>query len=302
MKIVVTGGSGFIGSNIARELDKNHEVIVLDDFSNGDFRNLTDFSGIVYACDLTNFDWDAFFKDTKIDVIYHQAAITDTTVLDQKKMMDVNVNTFKKILDYAVKNKTRVIYASSAAVYGRGKSPMQENQELNPLNVYGFSKRIMDNLAQQHIQKYPEIALIGLRYFNVFGPGESHKNKFASMIYQLYLQMKDNKRPRIFTDGQQTRDHIYIKDVVQANIKMMNCNQSGVYNLGTGKETSFNEIITYINDVLKKQLQPDYFENPYDFYQDRTCADIEKISKAINYKPEFSVKKGIEDYFEKFGK
>lgn len=302
MKIVVTGGAGFIGSNIAMELDKDHEVIVLDDFSNADFKNLTGFKGTVYAYDLVSFDWEAFFKNEKIDVIYHQAAITDTTVMDQKKMMEVNVNSFKNILDYSVKNNIRVIYASSAAVYGRGQSPMQEDQSLAPLNVYGFSKLIMDNLALEYSRKYPDLKVMGLRYFNVFGPGEAHKSKFASMIYQLSLQMKEGKKPRVFFDGEQTRDHIYIKDVVLANVLMLGCKQNGAYNLGIGKETSFNEIIKYLNEVLGTNLEPDYFENPYAFYQNKTCAGISKIQKAVGYEPRYSVKQGIEDYFQRLGK
>ena len=298
MNLVVTGGAGFIGSNLALELDKEHDVLIIDNFSNADFKNLQNFKGSVLTYDIRNIDWKELFKGTKVDVIFHQAAITDTRVTDQKLMMDVNVNAFKKILDFSVKNKIKLIYASSAALYGRGNSPMKENQEMQPLNVYGFSKMIMDNFAKSYMKKFSEAKIIGLRYFNVFGPNEAHKEKMASMICQLNLQMVSGKRPKVFKNGEQTRDHIYVKDVVDANVKMMSYNGSGIFNVATGVETSFNQIINYLNEVLKTNLEPEYIDNPYGFYQNKTCADITKIKKAIDFKPKFSVKEGIKDYLK----
>jgi ADP-L-glycero-D-manno-heptose 6-epimerase len=293
MNIIVTGGAGFIGSNIALELDKEHNVTVIDDFSNSHFKNLIGFKGEVLSYDIRDIDWDKF---SNTEVIFHQAAITDTRVTDQKKVMEVNANAFKKLLEYAVPRKIKVIYASSAAVYGRGSSPMRENQKLHPLNIYGFSKYIMDNIATLYMKNYPGI--IGLRYFNVFGPNETHKGSFASMIYQLSLQMKAGKRPRIFKKGEQTRDHIYVKDVVSANIKMISYHESGIFNVGTGIETSFNDIVKHLNKVLGTNLEPEYIENPYNFYQERTCADITKIRKAVGFEPKYSVLEGIKDYFK----
>ena len=298
MKVVVTGGTGFIGSNIVNELNKVHDVIIINDSGKGNLKNLKDFKGIILDKDIRDLDWNRLLKKKNIDVIFHQAAITDTRISDKKLMMDVNTNSFKKILEYCAKNNIKLIYASSAAVYGREKSPMKEEQELKPLNVYGYSKMVMDELAKEYMKKYPKLNIIGLRYFNVFGPGESHKKRMASMIYQLSEQMKTGKRPKVFKYGEQTRDHIYVKDVVQANLRFLDYNGSGIFNVGIGKETSFNDIINYLNEVLGTKLKPNYIDNPYDFFQDRTCADITKIKNTIGFRPKFSVLEGIRDYFK----
>ena len=131
------------------------------------------------------------FPDTYFDAIFHEGAITDTTVMDQREMMEQNVEAFKKLLHFAAKNGIKkIIYASSAATYGNGPVPNVETQPTHPENVYGFSKVIMDNVARQFVEENHDMTVIGLRYFNVYGPGEYYKGKMASMVYQLYLQNK----------------------------------------------------------------------------------------------------------------
>ena len=216
-KYLVTGGAGFIGSNIAKTLEaQGHEVTVLDDFQkNGHFKNLIGVKGDVIAADL----FKAVPTDMYFDAIFHEAAITDTTVMDQKAMMEQNVEAFKNLLAYAAENEIKkVIYASSAATYGNGPVPNVETQPTHPENVYGFSKVIMDNVARQFAEDNNDMTIIGLRYFNVYGPGESFKGKMASMVYQLYNQMKAGQRPRVFKNGEQQRDFVYVKDIVKIMI------------------------------------------------------------------------------------
>ncbi|MCX5783468.1 MAG: NAD-dependent epimerase/dehydratase family protein, partial [Elusimicrobia bacterium] len=214
MRYLVTGGAGFIGSNIALELEKlGAQATILDDFSSGNFKTIAGFKGDVIAQSIC--EPLPFIKE-KFDAIFHQAAITDTTVADQKKMMEVNVEGFKNILYFALETGvSRVVYASSAGVYGNLPCPMRETDAPAPENIYGFSKAVMDNVAQVFAKEHKNITLVGLRYFNVYGPGESYKGKAASMIYQLYLQMKAGKNPRVFKHGEQERDFIYVKDVVR---------------------------------------------------------------------------------------
>lgn len=295
MRILVTGGAGFIGSNLALTLEQQgHKVTVLDDFSSGHFDNLIGFKGDVVSADAADAVLDEFVPDA--EVIFHQAAVTDTTVTDQYRMMRVNVEGFRNVLKFALKKKIRLVYASSAGVYGDGKNPMEENQMPQPLNCYAFSKSVMDNIAGEIIRE-KTIPIVGLRYFNVFGPQEKYKKKAASMIWQLSRQMKEGIRPRIFTDGQQKRDHIYVKDVVAANLCAMEAKKSGIVNVGTGTATAFNRLIEILNQVLKTNLAPDYFQNPYGgAYQDETLADTNLAQELIGFKAKYAVEEGIQDY------
>jgi ADP-L-glycero-D-manno-heptose 6-epimerase len=230
--------------------------------------------------------------------VFHQAAITDTTVTDQKLMMRVNVDAFRSLLEWSAKTGVKkVVYASSAAVYGAGPVPMKETAAGKPLNVYGFSKMVMEKTAFDFQKKHPKMVVAGLRYFNVFGPRERFKNKVASMIWQLSLQMRAGKRPRIFEHGEQYRDHIYVKDVARANLLAASGKASGVFNVCTGKKTDFNAIVKFLNAALGTSLEPEYFKNPYSFYQNETLGDPGAAARAFKFNAQFTVEKGIHDYF-----
>jgi ADP-L-glycero-D-manno-heptose 6-epimerase len=291
----VTGGAGFIGSNLARRLAADgHSVVIADGFSSGDWTNLVDFTGDVLTCDVAD-TTPSLEAAGPFELIFHQASITDTTVMDQRKMMHNNVEGFRNLLEVAVRWGSRVVWASSAATYGRGPAPMKELDPAKPLNVYGYSKLAMERLAQRYESrlKHP---IVGLRYFNVYGAGENHKGKFASMIGQLARQMKSGKRPRIFYDGEQKRDFIYIDDVLAANLAAMNSKTSGVFNVGSGAAATFNRVVEELNRVLRTDLQPDYFENPYAFFQTWTEADLSRSREILRYEPRFNLRKGIEAY------
>lgn len=295
-KYLVTGGAGFIGSNIAKTLEaQGHEVTVLDDFSkNGHFKNLIGFKGDVITADL----FEYMPTDMYFDAIFHEAAITDTTVMDQKAMMEQNVEAFKNLLAFAADNEIKkVIYASSAATYGNGPVPNVETQPTHPENVYGFSKAIMDNVARQFADDNNDMKIIGLRYFNVYGPGEYFKGKMASMVYQLYNQMKVGKRPRVFKHGEQMRDFVYVKDIVKINLcALNNGKETGVYNAATGIPRDYNDIIKCLNKELGTNLEPEYIDNPYPFFQLKTQADITKSKEKLGYEPDYSLEAGIADY------
>jgi ADP-L-glycero-D-manno-heptose 6-epimerase len=309
MKILITGGAGFIGSNLSLTLQKdkeafrfaqepcflasleNNDITVIDNLLSGNTKNLEGFKGNLIIDDITSINLLKSFKD--IDVIFHQAAITDTTVSDEKRMMEVNVGGFRRILDLALKKRATLVYASSAGVYGNDKCPMKEDQELSPQNVYARSKLLMDEIAIKYKDK---IRIVGLRYFNVYGPREGYKKKAASMIYQLACQIKTNKNPRIFKYGEQSRDFIYIKDVVDATIRAMKAKESGVVNVGTGGATTFNRVIEILNEVLGTSYEPEYFNNPYSFYQDETRADIKRAEELLGFKARYSIEEGIRDY------
>ena len=295
-KYLVTGGAGFIGSNIAKTLEaQGHEVTVMDDFSkNGHFKNLLSFKGDVIAADCFTF----MPRDMYFDAIFHEAAITDTTVMDQKAMMEQNVEAFKNVLTFAAENEIKkVIYASSAATYGNGPVPNVETQPTHPENVYGFSKVIMDNVARQFAADNRDMTIIGLRYFNVYGPGEYFKGKMASMVFQLYNQMREGKRPRVFKNGEQQRDFVYVKDIVKINMcALHNGKETGVYNAATGIPRDYNAIIACLNKEMGLNLEPEYIDNPYPFFQLKTQADMTKSESKLGYTPDYTLEAGIADY------
>lgn len=297
MRIVVTGAAGFIGSNLVKRLAADgHETLAVDDFSSASWANLIDHQGDLLTLD-TSTDSSTLKQFGKFDVIFHQASITDTTVIDQRKMLTNNVESFRNILDWSAETGARVVWASSCSIYGQGAVPMKEAQPPQPLNVYAFSKLQMEKLAKIYGPKLKH-PIVGLRYSNVYGPGEAHKGKFASMIHQLAKQMRAGVRPKVFEHGQQKRDFVYIADLMQANIKAMHAKESGSFNAGAGASWSFNEVISELNRVLKTNLEPEYFKNPYSFTQDWTQTDLTESARVLGYKPEYDLKRGVEAYFE----
>lgn len=305
MRFLVVGGAGFIGSNIVKALEESYpkaKVFVLDNFSSGHFKNLLGFRGEVITGDLSDAQlWDWLKRNYHFDAVFHQGAITDTTVMDQFLMLRVNADSLRYILDAVLSWKAKLVYASSAGVYGNSPAPNREEEGLMPENPYGFSKLMMDRIAQGFMEENHHIKVVGLRYFNVYGPGESYKGKTASMVYQLYLQMKQGKRPRLFKWGEQKRDFVYIKDVVKANLLALEKDVSGIFNIATGTARSFNEIVDILNRYLGMNYEPEYFDCPYDFYQNYTQADISKAKEKLGYEPSYSLEDGIREYLELLG-
>jgi ADP-L-glycero-D-manno-heptose 6-epimerase len=309
--ILITGGAGFIGSNLAFYFQDNFpdsNIIILDCFrsgsifSNGNlksfghYKNLIGFKGKIICGNINELDDLNLLSDYKFDYIFHQAAISDTRVDDQMIVMDTNINSFYALLKMAKKHKASMIYASSAATYGSMPSPQTEGYE-NPENPYGFSKLMMDQIASHYSNENPEMLIVGLRYFNVYGPREFYKAKTSSMIIQLGHQILSGKAPRLFEGSDKIlRDFIYIDDVIQANIKATKAKKNGTYNIGTGKPRSFQDI----SDILQKELDTDfpteYFPNPYDGYQIHTQADISSSKQYLNFQPKITLEQGIITY------
>ena len=300
MRVLVTGGAGFIGSNVARFLEKEkNQVFILDNFSHANFKNIADLNAEVICADIL--DKTIFNKLPKIDAVVHEAAITDTTLADDTKMMMVNFAGFKNVLNFCLLRKIKLVYASSAGVYGLAESLMSESNKTISHNTYGYSKYLCDCLTKKLMKKKNIPSVVGLRYFNVYGSGESHKEKAASMIYQLYLQMKAGKSPKIFKYGDQKRDFIYVKDAARITVEALKLKSCNILNVGTGRAQSFNGMISIINKVLKTNLKSEYFNNPYTGnYQDFTQADTTLLKKVLNTEAKFSFDEGIKDYITKY--
>jgi len=303
--ILITGGAGFIGSNLAYHFQEHYpkaKVVVFDKFrsqerfengnlvSFGHFKNLLDFKGEVICGDINSPKDLERLKDFRFDYIFHQAAISDTTAQDQERVMRTNLNAFKDLLDLAKRHGARMIYASSGAVYGKLPAPHKVGKEA-PANVYGYSKLAMDHLATS--QK--DVVAVGLRYFNVYGPREYFKQKTASMVLQFGLQLLRGERPRLFEGSEKIkRDFIYVGDVIQANLKAAAATKSGVYNVGTGRARSFKDIVDILCKELGIEREYEYIPNPYvKQYQFFTEADIEPTKKELGYEPRYSLEEGI---------
>jgi ADP-L-glycero-D-manno-heptose 6-epimerase len=309
--ILITGGAGFIGSNLAFYFQgnfPNSKVIVFDCFrsdetfstgnlkSFGHYKNLIGFKGDIICGNINNQADLALLSDYKFDYVFHQAAISDTRVYDQEIIMKTNVNSFYDLLAIAKKDRAVMVYASSAATYGNLPSPQTVGKE-NPENPYGYSKYIMDQIAIRYSKENPDLTIVGLRYFNVYGPREYYKANTSSMAIQLGHQILDGKAPRLFDGSSQImRDFIYIDDVLQAIIKSCDPKQSGTYNVGTAISRSFQDIADILQKELGTDLGTEYFPNPYDGYQVHTQANISTSKTNLGFEPKVSLEQGIKSF------
>jgi len=294
--IIVTGGAGFIGSNLVEALNAKgvSEILVVD--RSADSRNLAN----LRISDLMQPDEfrraiERNALAARIEAIFHQGACADTTCDDRAYMMDNNFTFSKEVLHFAIARRIPLVYASSAAVYGGSTAfaPAPENER--PLNLYGVSKLAFDNHVRGLLAS-SESVVAGLRYFNVYGPRESHKGKMASMVYQLYRQLKTSGRARLFTgtdgyaDGEQRRDFVFVGDVVRVNLALVEGTmRSGIFNVGTGQSRSFNEVAnTIITRIGTGAIEYVPFpENLSGRYQSFTQADLSGLRDA-GYGEKFS--------------
>jgi len=311
---IVTGGAGFVGSNLVARLlqrEPDAHIYVVDDFRSGSYANIVEacqragvgpFSGSVMADPVGELNWQPALVGLEPKAVFHLAAITDTLEFDEQKMLRANTEPFADILEACVECDVPLVYASSAATYG---SPPQADDRVpfpleaagNPSNVYGFSKWLMDAevfrfFNQRRAAGEPLPRVVGLRYFNVFGPGEARKGKMASMVYHLTNQILDAQRPRLFKMGEHQRDQVFVEDVVECTLFGAKPGVTpGVYNLGSGQTTSFNDIVDAINEALGTSVEPEYFDMPDEMvatYQHYTCADMKKTREGLGWSPAWS--------------
>lgn len=321
--IVVTGAAGFIGSQLVKGLNELgfEDILVVDDLKQGDkFVNLRDYQIADYK------DKDLFRqvlledKLPPISIVFHQGACSDTTERDGRFMMDNNYQVSLELLDYCQQKTIPFIYASSAATYGAKQSFTEELSSEGPLNVYGYSKFLFDQVVRRRlINKKAQI--VGLRYFNVYGPNEQHKGRMASVAYHHFNQFMAEGVVRLFGDydgyaaGEQVRDFIYVEDVVKVNLHFMKSPHiSGIFNCGTGRAQPFNDIAhTVINTVrqsrgesvlsLDDQIEQgllQYIDFPEDLkgrYQSFTQANTDKLRNEGLFEQRFKkVQEGVAEY------
>lgn len=323
--ILVTGGAGFIGSNLVARLATEHpgaELIVIDDLRSSSYANLVEafgraglgpFTGSMHSWSTGEVDWDDLIEAMSPDAVFHLAAITDTTVMDERAMLEANVEGFRDLMIATASREVPLVYASSAATYGTleqttTREPFPLDAAGRPNNIYGFSKWLMEcehhRFAREWERQSDQPAhIVGLRYFNVFGPGEARKGKMASIAYQVAQQMLSGKRPRLFADGSQARDQVHVDDVVSCTIAgSMHGVTPGVYNLGSGRATPFADVAVAVREGLglsETEYEIDYFEMPAhirSFYQDFTQADMTTTEHGLGWTPSVNPLDGLREY------
>jgi len=314
--IVVTGGAGFIGSAIVWKLNQlgENKIIIVDELGTDDkWKNLISlkFEDFIHKDDFISMiiDEDIPFE---ISAIIHMGANSSTTEKDADHLFSNNYLYTKELAEYCLEKNTRFIYASSAATYGDGSLGFDDDENkletLRPLNMYGYSKQLFDLWAKRN-GVFDKI--VGLKYFNVYGPNEYHKGDMRSVVHKAFEQIRDSGKVKLFKslnpkykDGEQLRDFIYIKDAVDMTLFFLDKpNVNGLYNIGTGKSRTWNDLVTSIFKSLDKKVNIEYIELPEHLrekYQYFTEANINKIKKAGFNFSITRLEDGVADYVKKY--
>ena len=316
--ILVTGGAGFIGSNLVNELIKQNYKTVICDYQYS-----------INKCYYPNYDrihsfvepvnLEEFVENNEIKIIFHLGAISSTTFPDANKIWLNNILFSDKLWKLCCKRRIRLIYASSAATYGNGNEGFLDKIELtylnslNPLNVYGWTKNEVDkrNIFSDQFLKISPPQWIGLKFFNVYGPNEFHKKDMKSIILKTYQQIKKNETTFLFKshnpkykDGEQKRDFIYVKDCIDILLWFVEKNKfSGIFNVGTGQSRTFNDLINNVYYNMKKNINLKYIDMPNSIkkqYQYETKADTKNLEKLGYKKKLFTLEEGISDYINTY--
>ena len=300
MRFVVTGGAGFVGSHLVKFLLENsHEVIVLDNLHTGKKENLESVIDKIefQKIDIRNYEsMENILKN--IDGVFHQAALTvvQDSFSNTKEYYDVNVQGTENIFKLSIENKFKVVYASSSSVYGhKQKMPIEENMERKPINPYGQTKLECEYL----FEKYSKLggSIIGLRYFNIFGKGQTLE--YAGVITKFIERLKEEKAPIIFGKGSQIGDFISVHDVAKANMMAMNCNESNLLvNIGSGKAISILELANMMIKISELELNPIFMEALQGDIK-KSHADISLAKRSFSWNPEVTLQEWLREIIKK---
>ena len=321
MKIIVTGAAGFIGANLLRALNERGEtdILAVDNLTRSEkFRNLTEFEIADYLDKAEFLERVRRRELPRPEVVFHEGACSDTMESDGRYMMANNFRYSCDVLDWCQSSGIPLIYASSAAVYGMGPVFSEVRSAERPLNIYGYSKLLFDHVVRRQLPD-ARAPVVGLRYFNVYGPRETHKGRMASVAFHHFHQFRSEAKVRLFegshgfANGEQRRDFIYVDDVVKANLHFLNRPTSGVFNLGTGRAQSFNDVaLAVINALRVANGQPalnlqqaaaqgtiEYIDFPVALrgkYQAYTQADVTALRSAGFDEELLTVEQGVAAY------
>jgi len=290
----VTGGAGFIGSNLVEALlDSGEEVTVLDNLSTGSLENLKNLSGslriIETDCmDLPNLDIDP-------DSIYHLGVPSSSPMYKSNPMLvGEAINGAIGVFELAKKRGCKVVYASTSSLYSGLEPPHIEDMEVLVTDYYTEARMCMERMAELY-NKFFGIDSVGMRFFSVYGPKERPKKQYANIVTQFLWEMMEGKSPQIYGDGTQTRDFVYVKDVVRALKLAMDSGYHGALNVGTGTSYSFNQVAKILAKKMDIDIEPEHIENPINNYVAHTLADTTKAEVALGFQSRYTLDEGIEE-------
>jgi UDP-glucose 4-epimerase len=304
MKALVTGGAGFIGSHIVEELlSQKAEVRILDDLSKGSKENIPKEVEFINGSITDRPILEKVMKD--IDYVFHEAAQTSVafSITHPKTTWELNIRGTKLLLNAAVKaGIKRFIFASSAAVYGNAIPPLSEKMDAKPISPYGNSKRMGEILMDEYYQK-EGLDTVSLRYFNVFGPRADPASEYSGVISRFISRMSKEERPIVYGNGMQTRDFIYVKDVVRANMLALKQKKTkgAAYNVATGSAVSINGLIKTLNFVLESNLEP-IFEKERMGDIKYSFAEIKRAREKLDFEAKTQLQEGLKKTIEWYKK
>lgn len=293
-RILVTGGAGFIGSNLANSLAADNDVIALDNGYLGTPANLS--SDVEYV------EADVLDDDlpTDVDVVFHLAALSSRQMLEENPRQGarVNIEGFVNVVEQAQADGCdTVVYATTSSIYGSQTEPSPEDMSVEAATGYDASMMGRERYAEYYSNFYDDLTLAGMRFFSVYqgyGGAEEHKGEYANTVSQFAESIANGEAPVLWGDGSQTRDFTHVSDIVRGLVRAAEERLDGVYNLGTGESYSFNEMVELINDALGTDVDPEYEPVPIDNYVYHTKADTTKIHAATGWEPEVSFEEGVE--------
>ncbi|MFB6078715.1 MAG: NAD-dependent epimerase/dehydratase family protein [Halarchaeum sp.] len=293
-RVLVTGGAGFIGSNLANRLADGNEVVALDNCYLGTPENLRD--------DVDFVEGDVLDDDlpTDVDVVFHLAALSSRQMLEENPRdgARVNVEGFVNVVEQArADGCDTFVYATTSSIYGSQTEPCSEDMDVDAATGYDASMLGRERYAEYYSNFYDDLSLAGMRFFSVYqgyAGAEAHKGEYANTVSQFAEQIANGESPVLWGDGSQTRDFTHVSDIVDGIVRAAEERLDGVYNLGTGASYSFNEMVEMINDALGTDVEPEYEPVPIDNYVFHTKADASKIREATGWAPEISFEEGVE--------
>ncbi|MFB6158145.1 MAG: SDR family NAD(P)-dependent oxidoreductase [Candidatus Nanohalobium sp.] len=299
-KALVTGGAGFIGSNLVEKLvEQDIKVVVLDDLYLGDESNLSEVEDEIEFVKGSVLDDQAVEEAVEgCDTVFHLAARSSSPMHKEnpEEGARVNVEGFVNTVEAAKQEGVeKIVYASTSSMYGTVKPPHRESQDPMPANLYTASKMSREKYAESYSYN-EQIETTGIRFFSIYGPHEKAKGKYANVVTQFLWKMMDDEQPVIWGDGEQERDFVFVKDAVDAVVKAAERDESldgEVINVGRGDPVTFNDVVEKLNDELGKDIEAEHIENPRDKYVREHCADISKARELLDWEPEHSFEEGL---------
>jgi UDP-glucose 4-epimerase len=291
MRIIVTGGAGFIGSNLVKRLvDDNHRVTVIDNFSTGNMDNLSSVLDNVSIIDAAS---SAIGRLGPCDVIFHLGIPSSSPMyVEQPALVGRSVSDMVNVLEFANRREAKLVFASSSSLYNGNSLPNNEAMPVHVTDYYTEARYYIERLSELYDELH-NVESVGLRFFSVYGKNERAKGRYANIVSQFLWAMQDGKSPMIYGDGTQTRDFTFVDDVVDACVLAMQDGVDGIFNVGTGNRNSFNDVVDILNLELCTSIIPTHIDNPIKNYVDHTLADTRQAKGVLGFDAKVTLEQGM---------